>query len=385
MSSIPTYITKHRQSYVLQRAVPRSLQQALGKRVWKQAGGMTLKEARAALQAFLDATEREIAIARGDLALTPDEQIDNIPNNFNLQDNDVVELLTTGLEVDEELSPTQKARALGIARGEATSGVFSGEDLIRIAASLKSPAASTKERWCKELKLFLDYCHTYSPLYCTREQAVAYRTDLLSRVSANSAKTKLAYIAGLWSILEEVKGVENIFRGITKRIKAEPKRKEYVSLPPTQWKDNKWKDLFLILHYTGCRLGEVAGLTYEDLKEDRITIKQHPHRALKNRASEREVPIHPALAPVVANYKGTGVIWPELENGGRWGNHLATPCSKTTGINPHGHRHQVATRLRERGFNEAVIGRLLGHTPNTITGSYGSIPWSKLVEAVSSL
>jgi integrase len=385
MGSIPSYIAKHRQSYVLQRAVPRSLQQALGRRVWKSPGGKTLNEARRLLQPFLDATDREIAIARGELNLTPDEQIDRLPTIFDLNDTQVVEALITGFEEDKELTAAQRTRAIGIVSGE-TTGAISCDDLIRIATSLKSPAIRTRESWVKELTLFLTYCNTYSPIYCTREQAINYRTELLSRLSPNTVKTKLAYLTGLWSILEEVNGCVHIFKGITKRIKVTKQAHSYQALPVEQWKDSKWNDIFLILHYTGCRLAEVAGLTYEDIAQDRIHIRSHKHRSLKTAASEREIPIHPKLKQVLSKYNtGSGVIWSSLENNGRWGVNLSKPCRAITGINPHGHRHAVATRLRENGYNESVIGRLLGHTPNTVTGNYGSVPWSKLVEAVESL
>jgi integrase len=271
--------------------------------------------------------------------------------------------------------------------------VFSGEDLIRIATSLKSPALSTKRAWEKELSSFLAYSKTYSPLYCTKDQAISYRTDLLNRLSPNSVKTKLAFLSGLWSVLEEVKGSEHIFRGLSKRIKVTKKPKDYTCLPPDQWKQAKWNDLFTLIHYTGCRIAEVAGLHYEDIGTDRIYIRPHLNRPLKSAASEREIPIHPKLRETLLRYDtagasqhpGVGEIWPELNVNGRWAVHLAKPCKDVTGLNPHGHRHAVATKLRENGYNETVIGRLLGHTPNTVTGNYGSAPWSKLVEAVESL
>jgi integrase len=386
MGSIPSYIAKHRQSYVLQRAVPRSLQQALGRRVWKSPGGKTLSEARRLLQAFLDATDREIAIAMGELSITADEHIDSIPKFFDLNDEQVADALRTGVELDTELTDAQRARAIDVVSGKSVPQIFTGSNLIDIATSLKSPAKRTRDSWIKELDQFLAYCNTHSPLYCTKEQAIQYRTDLLARVSANTAKTKLAYLTGLWSVLEEVKECNHIFKGITKRIKVTKQTHSYQALPVEEWKDSKWNDVFLILRYTGCRLAEVAGLTYEDIGTDRLYIRPHNHRTLKTAASTREVPIHPKLKQVLSRYdKGSGPIWPTLGSDGRWGMNLSKPCRTITGINPHGHRHNVATKLRENGYNETVIGKLLGHTPNTVTGNYGSVPWSKLVEAVESI
>ena len=340
---------------------------------------MTLQEARAALQGFLDATDREIAIAKGELTRTPDEQIDRLADTFDLNDPEVVELLEAGFEIDEELTPAQKKRGLAVVRGETTSHTFSGDDLLSIATSLKAPAANTQRYWKRELTNFLAYCNTYSPLYCTREQAIAYRTHLLETVSANTTKTKLAYLTGLWSVLEEVKGCEHIFKGITKRIKVVKKEKDYTCIHPDKWKPHQYRTIFLILYYTGVRVGEAAGLMYEDIKDDRITIKPHTHRSLKNASSQREIPIHPKLKPHLDELKGEGRIWTVNPS------NLAAPCRMLTGINPHGHRHNLATLLRNSGYNEVVIGKLLGHTPTTTTGGYGSVSWDKLVEAISSV
>ena len=212
---------------------------------------------------------------------------------------------------------------------------------------------------------------------------------MLGRLSPNTVKTKLAYLTGLWSILEEVREAEHIFRGITKRLKVTKVEKEYSCISPSSWKASKYNDIYLMLHYTGCRLAEISGLRYEDILDDRILIRAHTHRPLKTAASSRDIPIHPKLVSVLKEFtrvKKEGLVYPHLLiNDNRWAVNLSKPCKAITGLNPHGHRHLVATRLREAGFNEAVIGKLLGHTPNTITGNYGNVPWSKLVEAVQAI
>jgi integrase len=348
--------------------------------------GRHLTEARSLLPAFLEATDREIAIARQQLSLSNDDITDRIPITNNLNDPDVVEMLLTGLD-EEQLTEQEKAAAKAVITGVVTPDIITAEHLIHLATQLKSPAARTKEAWTKELSLFTSYCGVHNLLHCSKQNAVDYRSYLLGKVSANTAKTKLAYLTGLWSILEEVKGSEHIFRGITKRIKVIKQRKEYEPTPIGEWKDSTYTDIFRILYYTGCRLSEVCGLRYEDIKPDRITIISHPDRSLKTAASERDIPIHREIKSIISGLNGhtSVLIWPSLSNEGRWGVNLSKPCKSITGLNPHGLRHRAATRLREAGFNEAVIGKLLGHTPNTITGSYGSIPWSKLVEAVNCL
>ena len=54
-----------RQSYGLQRSVPRDLQQVIGKRLFKEPGGPTLSQARARVTGFLQRTDAVISTARG--------------------------------------------------------------------------------------------------------------------------------------------------------------------------------------------------------------------------------------------------------------------------------------------------------------------------------
>ena len=383
---IPSYVVKARAGYQLQRGVPMDVRPVIGKARFKAPGGRTISEARAKVAAFLERTNREIAIARGELQLSPAEQIERLTYE---PEPEVREMFLEGARIDPALDPALRGRVAAIVTGEAAPEAFYGaEQLLAIATKLKSPAARTEVYWRRELNLFLQFVGKASPLSCTKEDAAAWRSHLLERVSANTTKTRLAYLAGLWTVLEEERpDTTHIFKGLIKRIKAEPKKQSIVIKPIEQWEGNIYLPVFKILYYTGARLAEIAGLRGEDLLADRIVIQPHQDRHLKTKASERHIPTHPCLEPVLEAYRGAdGLIWPALKGDGhRWAHNLAKPCKAVTGSNPHGLRHRAATRLREANFNEAVIGRLLGHTPNTVTGGYGSIPWERLVEAVGSL
>jgi len=386
---IASHIYKARQSYVLQRAVPSDLRQVVGKATWKAAGGKALNEARARLPGFLARTDREIAIARGELMLTMDEHIDRLPFTTDLRDPVVQELLLEGASVDPDLTEAQRERMVAVVTGELVPDpVYTAEDLIAIATKLKQPAKRTRESWCKQLDLFMQFCGAGSPLSCTKDQAAAYRTQLLERVSPNTAKTTLNYLGGLWSILQEVRpGSDHIFKGLAKRIKVVKSAKDADVKSIELWSGSIYVPVFKILYYTGARLSEIAGLKSDDLLDDRILIRPNADRSLKTAASEREIPLHSKLTDLVEPLRShQGFIWPQLQgSNGRWGHNLSKPCRIITGVNPHGLRHRAATCLRERNFNEATIGKLLGHEPGNITGGYGSVPWSRLVEAVNTL
>ena len=389
MPKIASHIYKARQSYVLQRAVPSGVRQVVCKATWKEGVGKTLNEARARLPAFLARTDKEIAIARGQLLLTVDEQIDRIPLIADLDDPELQEMLQLGAEEDPELSQAQRERMIAVVKGELIpEPIYTASDLIAIATKLKQPAKRTRDSWSTQLDLFMQFCSVGSPLSCTKQNAAAYRTYLLERVSPNTAKTTLNYLSGLWSILEEVKpGTDHIFRGLAKRIKVVKKRRIECVNPIEQWSGSIYVPFFKVLYYTGARLSEVAGLMAEDVLEDRILIRSNPERSLKTSASERQIPIHAELVDIVAPLRSSqGFIWPQLQNSdGRWGHNLSKPCKTVTGVNPHALRHRAATSLREKNFNEATVGKLLGHEPSNVTGGYGSVPWQRLVDAVNSL
>ena len=332
---------------------------------------------------------REIAIARGQLLLTTDEQIHRLPVTADLDDPELRDLLIAGAEEDPDLSQAQRERMVAVVTGELIpEPIYTAADLIAIATKLKQPARRTRDSWCKQLDLFMQFCSVGSPLSCTKENAAAYRTYLLERVSPSTAKTTINYLSGLWSILEEVKPDSvHIFRGLAKRIKV-VKRDRLESVNPVRdWSGSIYVPFLKVLYYTGARLSEIAGLKVDDLLEDRILVRPNSERSLKTSASEREIPLHPELEEIVAPLRSsTGFIWPRLQGpDGRWGHNLSKPCKSITGVNPHGLRHRAATRLRESNFNEATIGKLLGHEPSNVTGSYGAVPWQRLVEAVRSL
>lgn len=226
---------------------------------------------------------------------------------------------------------------------------------------------------------FPEFAGMSYPTSATAAQAVAFRGHLLETLAPSKVSVTLAYLAGLWSVMVEVEPHRgHIFRGLTKRIKSKApvsplqrslKAEEIV--PTDQW-PSQTSDamvIFRTLLLIGCRLAEACGLRGEDIRTDRLLIGPHELRPLKTPASERDVPLHPDLRPLLLPLSGSaqGLIWPRQRNEAtcRWGVNLSKPCKWVTGVSPHGLRHRAATRLREGGFNEAVVGRLLGHTAST--------------------
>ena len=391
----PTYVRKARNGYQLQRGVPKDVQPVIGKTVWVEGAGSTYRVAQRLSPVFAAKTDRLIAEARNEVSLTADELIDSVPQRFDLSDPDVVQLLLDGSDVSVEeglITPEQESRYRAVLKGEEQPRAhLSKEELIQQAKALKAPAARTEMSWKSALDDFLAHAAVAHPTSATSQHAVAYRSWLLERLSPSTVKTRLAFLSGLWSVLCELRpGSTHVFQGLNKRIKVVKSRKSEVTIiDPSQWQGSgEQMEIFQFLYFTGARLAEIAGLQAEDLLEDRILIRPNNLRPLKTEASERSIPIHPMLKSLVADLREkSGFLWltQYQESTKRWGINLSKPCKKIVGVSPKEFRHRAATILRANNMNEAVVVALLGHTPNSISMTYGATPWNELNRAVKLL
>ena len=391
----PTYVRKARNGYQLQRGVPKDVQPVIGKTIWVEAAGSTYRVAQRLSPAFAAKTDRLIAEARNEVSLTGEELIDSLPKRFDLQNFEIVDLLLEGSEVAVEgglITREQESRYRAVLKGEEPPRQhLSKDELIQQAKALKSPAARTEMSWKSALDGFLEHAGVTHPTAATKQHAIAYRSCLLERLNPSTVKTQLAFLSGLWSVLCELRpDSTHVFRGLNKRIKIVKARKPDITIiDPSQWEGaGEQMEIFQFLFFTGARLAEIAGLQAEDLLEDQILIRPNELRSLKTSSSERFVPIHPRLKALATELrKMKGFLWPGQYQGAnkRWGVNLSKPCRKIVGVTPKGFRDRAATVLRANNMNEAVVVALLGHTPNSISMSYGAVPWSELKRAVKLL
>lgn len=115
-----------------------------------------------------------------------------------------------------------------------------------------------------------------------------------------------------------------------------------------------------LLLFTGLRKTEALSLEWKHVHEDRI------HLPMTKNGRSFDLPIlqvhHEILAPV----KGLSSQWvfpsPKSRNG-------RITNTRKLSWSPHAHRRTFATVAIEAGVLEEVVGRLLNHTPITITGA----------------
>lgn len=411
---LPSYIVRMRQSYALQRSVPRDLQKVLGKRLFKEPGGATLSEARARVPAFLARTDAEIKGARGG-HLTPQEQlIQTGPVPGYSPQVLVEEMFQTVSHYKDDGTPNpefENLMALASAVQDGKAGqMLTTQALLYARRQDRQPAGRTYEGWDKALKNFMAFTEKEMPFQCTRADAVAYKDHLVGRTSRATAKTQLAYLSGLWTTLVEKQGdtQEHIFKGLPgtldettkeKALKAAQAKRNRSFEPPipiTEWRDSKYTDVFKLLYFTGARLAEIAALRVEDIHEDHISVEWQDERSLKTANSVRDIPLHPSLTELVSHLKvqvSEGHLWPQLKSvkeidGSeviRWGHNLSKPCRSITGNKPKDFRDRFADQLRGHDFNQVNIQRLMGHSANDTNSSYGGLNWDKYQQMIHAI
>ena len=230
----------------------------------------------------------------------------------------------------------------------------------------------------------------------TEADARKYRDHLIDSVSGATTKTRLRYVKALFGVAKDEGWIEtNPFECINMRyIKSKPTPKQVKVLDEVDKKVNELPDyqqcLYWIMRYTGTHVGEAAGLRYEDidLQAGVIYIKTNDLRPLKTAYRTRELPIiKPLVEKLTAllRKQAKGHIFPGLyeEKYARWGNGMS--WHRTLGISPKECRDSVATQLRDAEINERVLGAILGHTPKTSTGVYGSVSMEAKRNALNKL
>ena len=414
----PSYIAQLPSgSYQLQRGVPRSLRQAIGKANWKGASYQSIHVARANVHVFVAKTDLEISRAKGE-QLTPEEwMLEAVQKEPSL----IKEVGTYGLV--DAVAPRLDAylhnqgtpnpefegfylKAQSIGNGDLHT-LLTTDGLLEARRLDREPAPRTFEGWVKALQAFMEFTKHPRPARATRADAVAYKNHLIKRMSRNSAKTHLAYCAGLWTtLIEKQGGGEHIFKGLpgtldeTTKTKAsraaQAKRNQSFepSTPIDQWNGTIYLPVLKLLYFTGCRLSEVSALRGEDIHEDYIVVEWQEERSHKTANSVRDIPLHPFLIKLVEPLrKAEGHIWPRLKTTStirgveviRWGGNLSKPCKNITGLRPKDFRDRFATQLCEHDFNQVNIERVMGRSALDTNSTYGGRNWDKYVQMINSV
>ena len=401
------YLTrrKGRDGYYFQRRVPPALVEAIGCAMWRRKAGTTLAEAKRNATIFITETDQLIQAAKGASQTQEQKLLSLLPNREEIPDeidaHDLVQgvskepvYLNNKRTVNPEYERLHQL-ATGVLKGTARQ-VHSADDLLKRATLLKDPAPDTVFEWNRYITKLMEHSGRQHIEQVTREDALSWRADELSRCQASTVKNRLRLLNGLFGVAAERWWVQsNPFSDLTKRIKSKVKVKGVVLLDEA---DKNWEKLpqphhllWHLLRWSGAHASEVGGLRWEDIDmhEELIHFKSHETRPLKNAFRRRTIPIHTRLLPILKqehlDERCEGLIFPWAYNEarGRWCEGLH--WQRYLGISPKATRDWAATCLRSKDINEMVIGRLFGHSPKTVTGRYGSADLSTMRTALEQL
>ena len=382
------YLIQQGKTWWFSRAVPRALQEQIGKKLWRIRLGHDLTEARRQAISCLARTDQEIELAK---LPTAAERLAKRQERIQveLQGRPAQEIW----EHPNFYGSDNEAEALSVL--PRTSGKTPSE-IVDLVVSLKNPAAGTIKEYKGCLEKFRRHYGSHYVLGASKDDATAFRDELLSRYKTSTAKKTIRYLSGLWQVcVDEEWTNSNPWKGVLKHVRDEaPITRQGV--PEGAWRTVsalplRNQALFWLIAYSGMRIQEALGLRGKDLdwKAGLIHIASHQKRGLgngiKNTNSIRSIPIDTRLKPWVELLKTSEeLVFPEfLSASGNWN----TPSfwQQRLKCSPHKLRHELATQLREKDVNEQTISDLLGHSVKTVTGQYGKTTQEALRKALTSL
>jgi integrase len=154
--------------------------------------------------------------------------------------------------------------------------------------------------------------------------------------------------------------------------------------------------------FTGARIGEIAQLRVEDVREEHgvwlLHLRHEPTKGQRTKSGKsRAVPIHSQLRGLGflefvetqrqrASASGNPQLFPELRPNEReqigarpsrfWRDYLKRTGIKggRDGFGAHSFRHTLADKFRAAGYLDNQIGIIFGHDQRSTTAGYGTLP-----------
>ncbi len=166
-----------------------------------------------------------------------------------------------------------------------------------------------------------------------------------------------------------------------------------VALILTDESDEWTRDAYLILLYTGMRIGELVNLEWEDIDFEGRKIVVRPKDFWKPKGmEERIIPMHPVLFQLLVN-KPRASRWAFIKQDGEKLNVHSLECKfrrqlsrlGLTYANLHTWRHTFASHLMMRSGNIRAVQKLLGHKSIRTTEVYAHLSDKHLYHVVSLL
>ncbi len=231
------------------------------------------------------------------------------------------------------------------------------------------PRQSTFQYWQKAIK---PIAHL-SLQEISDEVVLDYRINGLEKLSEGTLKTRIGYLKGLWNKARKWKLVKGENPWLDADDGLSHRRRNPELYPWEHYEYYHQDPYFVCLWYTGCRIGEIAGIYKENIVLDApipyFNFVHQENRLLKNDESIRKVPIHPACRPYVRDLYFSKAKSP----GKSWSETFSANMGLPPGDAAHSLRHSFTSRMNEAEIIERVQDALLGHASPSHTGRYGKV------------
>ena len=179
-----------RKGWFFQRSVPPDCRDVIGRATWIRKAGDTLTEAKRNAAVFLEESEQLIREARGQRLTDEQRLVSLLPVRKDIpEDMDAVDLVEQVTRVpmylDDQGSINPRFDELheiaqGVLRGTAKA-LTKPEELLTRATLLKDPSAGTAYEWSRYLTKLMEHSGREYILQVTRDDALAWRANELSR------------------------------------------------------------------------------------------------------------------------------------------------------------------------------------------------------------
>ena len=238
----------------------------------------------------------------------------------------------------------------------------------RLKVRYKRIQPATKELWDKSIKFIADL----DVSEVDDDVAADYLEQAENAWGESTVKCRVGILKGLWNKAARKKLYKGENPWLDLDDGLEISRRE-PTVHPWEFYEYYHEDpYFVCLWYSGMRIGELAGIYPENIVTDVQTpyfdLKHQTNRRLKNEASVRKVPIHPACLPYVDRLYLSKDKYP----GRSWSETFKKNMGLAHGEGAHTLRHSFASRMRALNVHDYWIDRLMGHRRKTETDRYGT-------------
>jgi integrase len=268
---------------------------------------------------------------------------------------------------------------------------------------------NTKAAYLAAMHLFMEFCGSKFPQDITREDALAFRDQLLGEDKAHGTVTnKLGFIGTLFnSGRNSAKYAKFLPHNPFSDIKVKKAKRGKAGMVVLPFSDAELKKIFespiytaaerpeggageaaawipMLGYLTGMRLEEIATLHVRQFQQDaKGNHYIHTEDGKNENSSDRDVPLHPALieAGLLEYVRGCkGRLFPKVRSANevesrsysKWfGRHLDSLKITSRSKVFHSFRHLFKDLCKNAGIEDSAVDQICGHEPGTVGGKYG--------------